>query len=179
MKTFPPYRAPQPAGYSPIAPRYEDSSATDFSLLRYLEIPVSYAPLPNPLIASRKIPAKPDAIDALSDLRLGFAYDSKTLLQRLLDDREDLRKREHSEIMGRITDLSMEIGAAGSLAYGMAGDKQRLDLGREKWQLEQELVNADLCSWRDRLAIQERLLQSERNYTKTKLQTDLLEDLTG
>jgi hypothetical protein len=177
MEDCPPYRPAPQSGYVPLN-RHDDSEA-DLGLLRYLVTPPTYVPIPNPITASREVATSPDAIDALSDLRLGFAYDSKALLQNLLDDRETLRLRERSEIWERITGLSAEIGAAGSLNYGLSGDKHTLDLGREKWQLEQELVNADLRSWRDRLGIQERLLQSENQYQKTKLQTDLLGDLTG
>jgi hypothetical protein len=178
MEDIPSYRIDPPSGYVPLN-RHGDADQEEFSLLRYLTKPAVYVPLPNPLTETRESSPEPDAIDALSDLRLGFAYDSKTLLRTLLDDRESLRQRERAEIWERITDLSAEIGAACSLAYGLAGDKQRLDLEREKSQLHQELVNADMRSWRDRLGIQERLLQSEKNYHKTKLQTDLLEDLTG
>ena len=177
MVYSPPYRASLPPGYVPL--NRKSGNAIDLDLLSYLIKPASYVPLPNPLTETREAPPSPDAIDALSDLRLGFAYENKTLLKRLLDDRESLREREHAEIMYRISNLTGEIGAVGSLTYGAAGNPQRLDLEREKWQLEQELVNVDLRSWRDRLGIQERLLQSERQYQKTKLQTDLLEDLTG
>lgn len=177
MEYSPPYKPTPPAGY--VRQPRERDEATEFNILHYLAKPDGYIPVPNPLTETREIKSSPDAIDALSDLRLGFAYENKTLLKRLLDDRESLREREKSEIFDRISDLAGELGALDGLSYGGAGNRQRLDLEREKWQLEQELVNADLRSWRDRLAIQERFLQSERQYQKTKLQADLLEDLTG
>ena len=81
--------------------------------------------------------------------------------------------------MGRISDLTAKIGAVRNLSYGMPGDRQAMDLEREKWQLEQELVNTDLRSWRDRLTLQERALQSELQYQKSKLRNGLMEDLSG
>lgn len=177
MEYSTPDKSKAPAGYVPTA--RDDDERGGFGLLRYLLKPTGYVPVPNPLTTTHE-PQKPvDPIDSLTNLRLGFDYRSKALFKTLLDDREALRHRERAELMGRISDLTAKIGAVRNLSYGMPGDRQAMDLEREKWQLEQELVNTDLRSWRDRLTLQERALQSELQYQKSKLRNGLMEDLSG
>lgn len=120
---------------------------------------------------------EPSLLESLTSHNLKFSYLSVDVLRQMLQDRVNIRDRNRSSLLSRISDLSGEIDGF-RLVPTPENDGSRLALEKTKLDLERELGEIDERLWKDTSEIREQLIAAGKQYESTKLRTGLLAQST-
>ena len=119
-------------------------------------------------------PQSSDLVDLITGQQLRFNYLSLETIIQLLNERQQIRDKNHIGIMGQITDVSGEISCFENLKYSQEARKTELRLAKLKNDLERELRDQDVTLWRDTFELRRELIDAEKRYQSSKLRTGLV-----
>ena len=115
-----------------------------------------------------------DLVQLISGQQLKFDCLSKDTVRQLLYERQKIRDKNRSGIMGQITDVSGEISCCENLRYNPDARERGLRLAKLKIDLESEARDQDVLLWRDTFELRRALIDTEKRYESTKLRTGLV-----
>jgi len=119
-------------------------------------------------------PRSCNLVDLITGQQLKFNHLSLETIIQLLNERQQIRDKNHIGIMGQITDVSGEISCFENLKYSQEARKNEMRLGKLKADLERELRDQDVTLWRDTFELRKELIDTEKRYQSSKLRTGLV-----
>jgi len=173
--------------------KYTFTTETGWRIHEYRPFSLSYAVLQTPCLSRYSVPAcygmgrpidrdagepelpaeSPSLLKSLTSQQLKFSYLSFDVLRQLLQERVNIRDKNRSDILGKITDLSGEI-------YGFHvvqtpdSDRKRQALEKTKFDLERQLREEDVTLWRDSIELRRELILADKAYTGTQFRQGLM-----
>jgi len=111
-------------------------------------------------------------VQALASERLRFRYLNRGEVKYLLESRQKLRDRNHSEIMGRISDVTGQASCWRNLGL-RENANQLMTLEKMKADLEGELRQEEVSFWKDTLDLRKQWIEVEQQYRASKRRADL------
>lgn len=115
-----------------------------------------------------------DLVQLISGQQLKFNHLSLETIIQLLNERQQIKDKNHIGIMGQITDVSGEISCFENLKYSQEARKNEMRLEKLKADLERELRDQDITLWRDTFELRRELIDAEKRYQSSKLRTGLV-----
>lgn len=115
-----------------------------------------------------------DLVQQITGQQIKFNYLSLETIIQLLNERQQLRDKNHGGIMDQITDVSGEISCCENFRYNQEAKKRELSLAKSKDNLERELRDQDVTFWRDTVELRRELIDAEKRYQSSKLRTGLV-----
>jgi len=119
-------------------------------------------------------PQSSNLVDLITGQQLKFNHLSLETIIQLLNERQQIRDKNHSGIMGQITDVSGELSCWENLKYNQDARKHEARIAKLKADLERELRDQDVTLWRDTFELRRELIDAEKRYQSSKLRTDLV-----
>jgi hypothetical protein len=110
---------------------------------------------------------------SLTSQQLKFSYLSFDVLRQLLQERVNIRDRNRSSVLGRLTDVSGEIYGC-RIVSTPENDRRRQGFEKARLDLEREIGEIDERLWKDTAEIRERLIAADKQYASTRLRAGLL-----
>lgn len=115
-----------------------------------------------------------DLVQIISGQQLKFNHLSLETIIQLLNERQEIRDKNHKGIMGQITDVSGELSCWENLKYSQDARKHETRIAKLKADLERELRDQDVTLWRDTFELRRELIDAEKRYESAKLRTGLV-----
>jgi len=119
-------------------------------------------------------PQSSDLVDLITGQQLKFNHLTLETIIQLLNERQQIRDKNHKGIMGQITDVSGELSCWENLKYNQDARKHETRIAKLKADLERELRDQDVTLWRDTFELRRELIDAEKRYQSSKLRTGLI-----
>jgi hypothetical protein len=119
-----------------------------------------------------------DLVSLLSSQKLQFKSLSVEVIRQLLRERQGLRDKNRSAILGEITDISSEISCCENQRYSPDAREMRMKLMKQKAELESLLREEDIGLWKDTEELRQLLIEAEKAHESAKFRADLLASST-
>jgi len=115
-----------------------------------------------------------DLVQIITGQPLKFNHLALETIIQLLNERQEIRDKNHKGIMGQIADVSGDISCWENLKYSQDARKHETRLAKLKADLERELRDQDVTLWRDTFELRQALIDAEKRYESAKFRAGLV-----
>lgn len=113
-------------------------------------------------------------VGLLSRQKLRSKELSVEVIRQLLNERQGLRDKNKSRILGEIADVSSDISCCENQRYSPDARDMKLKLAKQKADMESLLREEDVSLWKDTEELRRLLIEADKAHESAKLRADLL-----
>jgi len=117
-----------------------------------------------------------DIVRTLSEQKLRFKELSFDIILQLLIERQAIKDKNKSRILGEIEDVSSDIFSCENIRYSILGndhEEKRLRLTKQKADLEAALREEDINLWRDTEELRRMIIVAGKDLESTNIKAEL------